>query len=189
MSMIKSGIFKTYTTKEWWYTDNHDDPYEEIYTQITRVYIDGWRSPYPIGLSLEGDRTMELSDGRFVYTDEFILSLNSMVEYAAEHGANAADKPSYDFIDVAPGEKSYDGGEYGFYTHLRSTPVKGVYLLYTSCTCGFDSCGTGLKGLLFLSKDDIDGFDEPKRFGNLGVGDGICYELANHSWETPYVML
>lgn len=189
IALIKSGIFKTYTTKEWWYTDNHDDPYEKIYTQITRVYIDGWRSLYPVGLSVEGDRTIELSDGSFVFTDDFISSLKALLKYAREHEANAADKPSYDFIDTAPGEKSFDGGEYGFYTHFRSTPVKGVYILSTSCTCGFDACGTGLKGLLFLTKEDLEEFEDPKRFGNLGVGDGIVYEWARHLWKTPHIML
>lgn len=172
IDIIKSGIFKVRTT-HWG----------------TRLYIDKWSLNCPVALSVEGDDTIELSDGGFVCTDRFISSLVAMLQYAAEHEANAAEKPAYDFTDIEPGEKSYDGGEYGFYTHFRSTPVKGVYLLYTSCTCGFDSCGTGLKGLLFLTKEDVSDFYNPKRFGNLGVGDGICYELADHSWKTPYVML
>ena len=190
IALTKSGLFKTHTAKEWWYTDNPSDPYEQIYTQITRVYIDVvcWNSPCHVGTSVE-ENTIELCEGRLVQTDKFIASLNSMLRYASEHEVDAADKPSYDFIDVEPGEKSYDGGEYGFYTHFRATGVRGVYLLYTSCTCGFDACGTGMICLLFLTKEDIGEFEDPKRFGNLGVGDGICYELADHSWKTPYVML
>lgn len=177
IAVIKSGIFKVRTTK-----------------RCTRMYIDKWSLHSPVGLSVEGDMIepseIELSDGSFVCTDRFISSLNAMLQYATEHEAEAADEPSYDFIDVEPGEKSYDGGEYGFYTHFKATAVRGIYLLYTSCTCGFDSCGTGLIGLLFLTKEDVSSFYDPKkRFGNGGVGDGICYEWEYHLWKTPYIRL
>lgn len=44
--------------------------------------------------------------------------------------------------DVAPGLRSCDGGEYGFYTHLEPTRVPGVFWEWTTCSCDFDDCGT-----------------------------------------------
>jgi len=43
--------------------------------------------------------------------------------------------------DVVPGEKHTDGGEYGFYTRLQCKRT-GLFLIYTTCTCDFDRCGT-----------------------------------------------
>ncbi len=51
------------------------------------------------------------------------------------------------FVDVVPGRKSSNGGEYGFYTIY--TPVEGhpgIYRVESHCTCDFDRCGTGYEG-------------------------------------------
>ena len=59
------------------------------------------------------------------------------------------------FVDVLPGEKCNNGGEYGFYSSYYPTERKGVYELYTSTTCDFDACGTGREGFVVLTKDDL----------------------------------
>lgn len=56
------------------------------------------------------------------------------------------------FTDVVPGEKSRDGGEYGFYT--RYSPIlghPGIYRVSTETSCDFDSCGTGYQGIRALT--------------------------------------
>lgn len=58
--------------------------------------------------------------------------------------------------DQEPGEKCNDGGEYGFYTHYKPTLVKGLYRIYTTTTCDFDSCGTGFEEYRFISEEDIE---------------------------------
>lgn len=56
------------------------------------------------------------------------------------------------FTDVVPGEKSRDGGGYGFYT--RYSPIlghPGIYRVSTETSCDFDSCGTGYQGIRALT--------------------------------------
>lgn len=56
------------------------------------------------------------------------------------------------FTDVVPGEKSRDGGEYGFYTIY--SPIEGypgIYRVSTGTTCDFDACGTGYVGIRALT--------------------------------------
>lgn len=65
------------------------------------------------------------------------------------------DNEYWKFVDVLPGEKSNNGGEYGFYSSYYPTERKGVYELYTSTTCDFDACGTGREGFVVLTKDDL----------------------------------
>lgn len=65
------------------------------------------------------------------------------------------DNEYWKFVDVLPGEKSNNGGEYGFYSSYYPTDRKGVYEYYTSCTCDFDACGTGREGFVVLTKDDL----------------------------------
>lgn len=65
------------------------------------------------------------------------------------------DDEYWKFVDVLPGERCNNGGEYGFYSSYYPTDRKGVYEYYTSCTCDFDECGTGRKGFVVLTKDDL----------------------------------
>ena len=56
------------------------------------------------------------------------------------------------FTDVAPGEKSRNGGEYGFYTRYIAIPDHpGIYNVVTETTCDFDTCGTGSQGIKALT--------------------------------------
>ncbi len=64
--------------------------------------------------------------------------------------------PMIEFVDVMPGEKSHDGGEYGFYTELRPTRFTNVFQVWTSTSCDFDDCGTGFEGYAYLTRGDLD---------------------------------
>lgn len=55
--------------------------------------------------------------------------------------------------DVVPGEKSNNGGEYGFYTTYYPTTKPGIYEVISSCTCDFDKCGTGFEGYIVITKN------------------------------------
>lgn len=56
------------------------------------------------------------------------------------------------FTDVVPGDKSNNGGEYGFYTRYRPIPeYPGIYRVFTETTCDFDACGTGYEGITALT--------------------------------------
>ena len=56
------------------------------------------------------------------------------------------------FTDTVPGEKSRDGGEYGFYTRFSPMPeYPGIYRVWTGTTCDFDTCGTGYQGIRALT--------------------------------------
>lgn len=81
-----------------------------------------------------------------VYTaDEIVLE-----------GRIPADSEYYCFTDTVPGKRCNNGGEYGFYTELYPTPVEGVFIVKTSTTCDFDSCGTGFEGFFFFDVFDIE---------------------------------
>ena len=55
------------------------------------------------------------------------------------------------FTDKVAGEKSSNGGEYGFQTIYYPTEKKGYYDVVTECTCDFDDCGTGEIGVFPLT--------------------------------------
>ena len=53
---------------------------------------------------------------------------------------------------MIPGDKSNNGGEYGFYTRYRPIPeYPGIYRVFTETTCDFDACGTGYVGTVALT--------------------------------------
>lgn len=83
-----------------------------------------------------------------------ITELSLEVEKLLKDGEqlHISDKPIR-FTDVVPGNKSSDGGEYGFYSTYYPTEVAGIYECYTSTTCEFDACGTGYEGLEILTQD------------------------------------
>ena len=57
-----------------------------------------------------------------------------------------------EFTDISPGEKSRDGGEYGFYTVYSPIPGHpGIYRVSAETTCVFDPCGTGPQGIRALT--------------------------------------
>lgn len=58
----------------------------------------------------------------------------------------------FECIDVVPGEKCNNGGEYVFYTTYSPTTKSGIYKVKSSSTCDFDSCGTGFEGYIVLTK-------------------------------------
>lgn len=58
----------------------------------------------------------------------------------------------FECTDVVAGEKCNNGGEYGFYTIYSPTTEYGIYKVVSSCTCDFDSCGTGFEGYIVLTK-------------------------------------
>lgn len=76
------------------------------------------------------------------------------------------------FVDVVPGTRCNNGGEYGFYTRYCPIPEHpGIYRVYTETTCDFDSLGTGYEGIHCLTEDDYKEFrrasDEIEAAGNL----------------------
>ena len=62
---------------------------------------------------------------------------------------------SLNFTDVIPGRFSDNGGDYGFSSHYKAIEP-GIYEYSTSCTCDFDACGTGYKGLVVLTIKDVE---------------------------------
>ena len=64
------------------------------------------------------------------------------------------------FVDVVPGDKCNDGGEYGFYTVLVPTEVGGLYEEFTCTTCDFDDCGTGRQGYKWLTESEYSSLKE-----------------------------
>lgn len=59
------------------------------------------------------------------------------------------------FTQVVPGEKSSNGGEYGFWEQWIPIPkIPGIYKVYSQTTCDFDSCGTGFEGVRLLTEQD-----------------------------------
>jgi len=76
------------------------------------------------------------------------------------------------FVDVVPGNKCNNGGEYGFYTRYSPIPGHpGIYRVYTETTCDFDDCGTGYEGIQYLTEEQYQELrkasDEIEAAGNL----------------------
>lgn len=77
--------------------------------------------------------------------------LSKALAYAKGKRLYISDRPIR-FTDVVPGEKSYNGGEYGFYTVYYPIPEHpGIYRVFTETTCDFDACGTGYEGIRALT--------------------------------------
>ncbi|NCB44776.1 MAG: hypothetical protein EOM59_19470 [Clostridia bacterium] len=71
-----------------------------------------------------------------------------------ENWLHVAEEP-FRFTIVAPGEKSSNGGEYGFWEEWVPIPnLPGLYRVYTETSCDFDSCGTGFEGVRLLTEQD-----------------------------------
>lgn len=97
---------------------------------------------------------------------------------------------SFDITDTFPGEKSSNGGEYGFYSHYTKTDVPGVYELETSTTCDFDNCGTGYEGFFALTNEEVENMlkeEEIRRENYYEHGYGYISETDleySHNFET-----
>ena len=75
------------------------------------------------------------------------------LKYLEGKKAKASSEP-LTFVDVVAGEKSNNGGEYGFYTTYYPTEHAGVYRVWTHTTCDFDPCGTGYEGIRALTMSE-----------------------------------
>ena len=75
-------------------------------------------------------------------------------EAADDVAKHLHDGGKFTVVDVVPGEKSNNGGEYGFYTVYYPTICRGVYTEVTSTTCDFDDLGTGFNGYVVLTHKD-----------------------------------
>jgi len=64
--------------------------------------------------------------------------------------------PEFTCTNIVPGRKCNNGGEYGFYTTYTPTEKPGKYAVRTSTTCDFDACGTGFKGFIYLTVEDVE---------------------------------
>ena len=101
-----------------------------------------WESEetFPVQLVLDAIQDWQDSD-----------ELKSALRYAEGKKLHVSDVDIL-FTDTVPGEKSRDGGEYGFYT--RYSPIlghPGIYRMSTESTCNFDSCGCGYQGIRALT--------------------------------------
>lgn len=57
---------------------------------------------------------------------------------------------------VEAGEKSNNGGDYGFYMEYRKTEVDGLYEVSSYTTCDFDNCGTGFECYTWLDNEYVE---------------------------------
>ena len=147
---LKNSIFATRTYKERSYVDFRLEDGRRIYLGVIDAGDDYIYRPTP-----------RSQPPRYLYVPwllEWIESLDSL-----RHGRELASDPVYSFTDVEPGEKSIDGGEYGFYTNLFCLG-RGIYLVTTECTCDFDSCGCGKKGIALLTEDEARSMPDYSRF-------------------------
>ena len=77
--------------------------------------------------------------------------LRKALAYAKGKRLCISDRPIR-FTDVVPGEKRFNGGEYGFYTiYYPIQGYPGIYRVFTETTCDFDACGTGYVGIRALT--------------------------------------
>lgn len=88
------------------------------------------------------------------YGEGFFIEVIEITE--ERYNATLPEMKKYRFTDVEPGQKSNNGGEYGFYTDLRPTQTPGFFHVESWCTCDFDACGTGYEGVQFFTAADID---------------------------------
>ena len=145
-----------------------DEEHNELYKIYVYEFLNGkWRGRWlRFKLDLTDDLLDELHD---VIRDIIEAREQALLQAEWESACKEADSHPeeelavfdgedneyWKFVDVLPGEKSNNGGEYGFYSSYYPTERKGVYEYYTSCSCDFDPCGTGREGFVVLTKDDL----------------------------------
>lgn len=146
----------------------YDEAHSELYSLYGYEFINNsWRGRWMrFKLDLTNDLLVELH-----YVIKDIIAAREEASLKAEWEAACKEADSHPeeelavfdgeeneywkFVDVLPGEKSNNGGEYGFYSSYYPTEKGGVYEWYTSTTCDFDPCGTGREGFVVLTKDDL----------------------------------
>lgn len=145
-----------------------DEEHNELYKIYVYEFLNGkWRGRWlRFKLDLTDDLLDELHD---VIRDIIEAREQALLQAEWESACKEADSHPeeelavfdgeeneyWKFVDVLPGEKCNNGGEYGFYSSYYPTERKGVYLYITSCSCDFDPCGTGREGFVVLTKDDL----------------------------------
>ena len=145
-----------------------DEEHNELYKIYVYEFLNGkWRGRWMrFKLDLTNELCNELHDvvkdiiaarGEALLQAEWESACKEAESHPEEELAvfDGEDNEYWKFVDVLPGEKSNNGGEYGFYSSYYPTKKGGVYEWYTSTTCEFDSCGTGREGFVVLTKDDL----------------------------------
>ena len=146
----------------------YDEAHNELYSLYAYEFINNaWGGRWlRFKLDLTNDLYNELQDvvkdiikarGEALLQEEWDSACKEAESHPEEDLAvfDGEDNEYWKFVDVLPGERCNNGGEYGFYSSYYPTERKGVYELYTSTTCDFDACGTGREGFVVLTKDDL----------------------------------
>lgn len=136
------GVFHTFTYRTHSPDYSQANPYLESEDFVVLTKEEAWELEFPEEAEIQREYE-EACKKASSYSDEDLAVFDG------------EDNEYWKFVDVLPGEKSNNGGEYGFYSSYYPTERKGVYELYTSTTCDFDACGTGREGFVVLTKDDL----------------------------------
>ena len=119
-----------------------------VYTRQDGEWVGGWEDDenFPVEEALEAiEKYQKQKEMEEMKTEIEKLLKDGVSLYVSSEPIR--------FTDEVAGEKSSDGGEYGFYSTYYPTSLEGVYELHTSTTCEFDRCGTGYEGLVVLTQD------------------------------------
>lgn len=125
-------------------TQRNDGTYECF--RVYRKSIDGWTMSY------EDEKTFPVSD-----TEDALNEYEEQSDYiAACQKADKITEPLYNgdafsVTDTVAGEKSNDGGEYGFWTDYLPTDHVGVYRMIADTTCELPISGIGYKGYTVIT--------------------------------------
>lgn len=119
-----------------------------IYSHQDGEWVGNWEDDYsfPVDEAIEKIKNWE----REKQMEDLKIEIDKLLRDRVE--LYKSDEPIR-FTDEVAGDKSSDGGEYGFYSTYYPTEIAGIYELYSSTTCEFDACGTGYEGLVILSQD------------------------------------
>lgn len=83
----------------------------------------------------------------------------------------------FEICNKAPGEKCWNGGEYGFYSIYNASPIPGVYYVTTYTTCDIEDLGTGFEGVEYVSKD---------RYKELREMEAEAFEEAEREYDRAH---
>lgn len=120
----------------------------KVYSQKgDNEWVPKWRSDAPVSDIL--DMISKFDDKK-----EYNKAVIQANDKTAKGEELLISKEDLCFTDTVAGEKSCNGGDYGFYTKYHPTETPGVYFMETSTTCDFDSCGIGPEGYVVLTVED-----------------------------------
>ena len=125
-------------------TQRDNESYECF--RVYRKSIDGWTMSY------EDEETFPVSD-----TEDALDEYSERADYiAACQRADEIVEPLYNgdafsVTDAVAGEKSNDGGEYGFWTDYLPTDHVGVYRVSTDTTCELPTGMGGYNGYIVIT--------------------------------------